>query len=313
MENLLVSFNILAPIMLLMGSGMLLRHLNILDAPAVSKLNAAVFRFFLPIMMFQNVRHSSLEAVNIRLPLFLALAVAIAFGLAFLIVPKIEKENSRRGVIIQGAVRSNFAVFGTAVAGAFCNKDELGIISIAAAVVLTVYGALSTVALSVYSEKGKTISVKKILLDIAKNPLVLGCVLGLFALFVKIKFPGFVESALNSVTAATSPVSFIGLGAFLTKDVFTGRGKSLFYGVFGKLVLLPLIFLPICAALGFRGAELAVCLAVFASPTATASFPMAQQMGGDGKLAAGQVAVSCVFSFLTMFLLITLLRAVNFL
>jgi len=44
--------------------------------------------------------------------------------------------------------------------------------------------------------------------------------------------------------------------------------------------------------LGFRGADLAVATAIFASPTATASFAMTQQMSGDDKLAAAVVVTS---------------------
>ena len=65
--------------------------------------------------------------------------------------------------------------------------------------------------------------------------------------------------------------------------------------------------------LGFRDAPLAVLLTVFGAPIAVSSFTMAQQMGGDDKLAGQLVVFSSIFSIGTMFLLIFFLREMAFL
>ena len=49
-------------------------------------------------------------------------------------------------------------------------------------------------------------------------------------------------------------------------------------------------------------------LTVFGAPIAVSSFTMAQQMGGDDKLAGQLVVFSSIFSIGTMFLLIFFLR-----
>lgn len=46
-------------------------------------------------------------------------------------------------------------------------------------------------------------------------------------------------------------------------------------------------------------------LSVFATPVATASYPMAEAMDGDGKLAAEFVAISTVTSVVTLFFWLT--------
>ena len=51
--------------------------------------------------------------------------------------------------------------------------------------------------------------------------------------------------------------------------------------------MVPLIFLSLAVALGIRDVSLAALIAVYASPTSVSSFPMAQQMGGNGDLAGG--------------------------
>ena len=61
------------------------------------------------------------------------------------------------------------------------------------------------------------------------------------------------------------------------------------------------------ALLGYRGAAMAALLAVFASPTAVASTPMAQTLGGNVKLAGEIVALTTAFSVITVFLFIAAL------
>ena len=75
---------------------------------------------------------------------------------------------------------------------------------------------------------------------------------------------------------------------------------------------IPVILLN-ALLLGFRDAPLAVLLTVFGAPIAVSSFTMAQQMGGDDKLAGQLVVFSSIFSIGTMFLLIFLLKELAFL
>ena len=77
--------------------------------------------------------------------------------------------------------------------------------------------------------------------------------------------------------------------------------------------LFPALFLGIALLLGFRNAPLAVLLTVFGSPIAVSSFTMAQQMGGDDKLAGQLVVFGSILSIGTMFLLIFFLKEMAFL
>ena len=76
----------------------------------------------------------------------------------------------------------------------------------------------------------------------------------------------------------------------------------------GLLILLPLALVAIAYALGLRGVELFLVIAVFATPVASGSYPMAQNMGGDGELAGQLVFLSTVISVFTLFGWILVLR-----
>ena len=71
-----------------------------------------------------------------------------------------------------------------------------------------------------------------------------------------------------------------------------------------RLVLLPLVMVSFAWAIGLRGVELFVILAIYGTPVATASYPMAENMGGDGPLAGQLVFASTVASLFTLFVFI---------
>ena len=61
---------------------------------------------------------------------------------------------------------------------------------------------------------------------------------------------------------------------------------------------------PFAWLIGLRGVELFQILMIFGTPVATASYPMAENMGGDGVLAGQLVFVSTAASLLTLFIFI---------
>ena len=71
-----------------------------------------------------------------------------------------------------------------------------------------------------------------------------------------------------------------------------------------RLVLLPAVMVALAYLIGLRGVELFLILVIFGTPVATSSFPMAQNMGGDGQLAGQLVFVSTVASLATLFVFI---------
>ena len=69
-----------------------------------------------------------------------------------------------------------------------------------------------------------------------------------------------------------------------------------------------LVMLTLGALLGYRGDTLVPILAIFGAPIAVSSYTMAEQMDGDGELAASLVVLTTAFSILTMFLFIFALK-----
>ena len=102
MENFLLSLNVVLPLFLEMALGYAIRCFRLVDEPTLRKMNNVVFRVFLPILLFYNVISTDIgTAFNGPLMLTAVLFVLGEFALCMALVPLLEKENSRRGVLIQ--------------------------------------------------------------------------------------------------------------------------------------------------------------------------------------------------------------------
>lgn len=167
MENLILSVNVVLPLFLLMSAGYLTKQLKLYDMNTHAVMNRLVFKLFLPVLLFYNIYETSLDAeIDGSVFIFAVVSVLVMFGLLFAVIPLVEKENRRRGVLIQGIGRSNFVLFGMPMAEMLCG-GEMATTSLLVAVVVPMFNVLSVIALEVF--RGGKVNLRKILLGIAKT------------------------------------------------------------------------------------------------------------------------------------------------
>ena len=197
MENFLLSLNVVLPLFLEMALGYAIRCFRLVDEPTLRKMNNVVFRVFLPILLFYNVISTDIgTAFNGPLMLTAVLFVLGEFALCMALVPLLEKENSRRGVLIQGIMRSNFVIFGLPVLVSLCGEgSNTGAVALVIAVVVPMFNALSVTALEIY--RGGKPNPLKILKSVATNPLILASLLGIVLLLLGVKLPNFLQKSLR--------------------------------------------------------------------------------------------------------------------
>ena len=176
-------------------------------------------------------------------------------------------------------------------------------------VVITIYNITSVIILELFNDEGThRIALRPLLVKLAKNPMLQGCCVGLACYLLGLRLPSALEKPISEFADMSSPLALFALGGTLQ---FKAIGKNLRYLVptlATKLILLPLALVAIAYALGLRGVELFLVIAVFATPVASGSYPMAQNMGGDGELAGQLVFLSTVISVFTLFGWIFVLR-----
>lgn len=310
MDDLLFSLNTVFPLLVMMAVGFTARRVGVIGESAARQINACVFKIFLPLLLCFNIVDTELGAsTDVRTLLYAFVTTLLCFGVLFFATPRLCRDHASCGVLIQGIARSNYAIFGIPLVMMMYPEGDTSIAVLMVAVVVPVFNVLSTVALMVFGgEKG---SPWRIVKGVLLNPLILGTLAGFLLWYFRVPIPSLIETPLRSLGSIATPLALFILGASLDFSKARANSKLLVISVTGRLVVVPLIFLSLAVALGIRDVSLAALIAVYASPTSVSSFPMAQQMGGNGDLAGGQVVFTTVFSILTVFLWVFVLKSLG--
>ncbi|MEG0688652.1 MAG: AEC family transporter [Hungatella sp.] len=306
MNSFSLAFSVVCPLFLMMALGYFLRRIGLFSEDFLRQLNKLCFGVFLPTILFINVYDSDFSvSFQPRLVIFAILCVVAMFAVLMLLVPRFEKNNLRRGVMIQGIFRSNYILFGLPMAASLFGASKTGTTAVLIAFVIPLFNLLSVVALEFF--RGGKADIKRILIGVITNPLILGALAAFAFLLSGIRLPHLLEQTVRDISKIATPLALIILGGSFTFSRLRPNRKHIVTAVSSRLLLIPLCFVTLSVALGFRGVELGALLAMFASPTAVSSFTMAQQMQADDELAGQIVVVGSLCAVITIFFWISLL------
>ena len=314
MNNIILAFGVVFPLMLMMSAGYALQRLRITDEHSLTIMNKLVFRVFLPLLLFLNIYslkpEEALNAENARLLIMTLLSILLAVALMQLTLPRIVRDKKKCSVIIQGIFRSNLVLFGIPIAASIYGEARIGIVSLLAAVIVPVFNILSVVVLEYY--RGSRVSIKKVVSGIIKNPLIIASAAAFLLLILRIKLPDLLVSHLSDMSKVATPLAFVVLGGTFRFKRLAVNLSYLITVVMGKLVLFPGIVFAVAIAAGFRGEALVALIGAVASPTAVSSFTMAVEMDADGELAGQVVIFTSIVSILTIFLWVLFLKSMGY-
>lgn len=312
-ESFMVALNAVAPFLILLSAGFLAVRTGLTDRAFMARLNALNFRLFFPFLMFNNVYSARPEDLpSVTLMIFGPVSVLLLIAVLLIAVPRIVKENPRRGTIIQAVFRSNFIIYGIPLTASVFGAERSSVCGMMVMIMVTLFNTAAVIVLEIFRDGGR-IRLKPLLLGLIRNPLLQGCAAGLLCWLLQIRLPDFIASPVSSLSSLATTLAMIALGASLVFDELKKNCRAVTAVLLVRLVLLPLIALPAAWLLGLRGVELFLVLMIFGTPVATASYPMAQNMGGDGQLAGQLVFVSTVASLGTVFLFIYVLSRLGLL
>lgn len=311
-SDLLFSLNIVLPIMLIIAVGFAARKLGLIGPEGIKQGNRCVFYIFLPLLLFSNIRNSQIDAgMDIKTIVYVIVTVLLCFGLLFYFIPRIARDRNTYGILIQGIARANYAIYGIPLVMLIYPNSDTSIAAIIVICVIPIFNVLSTIALMRYgSAKKRPID---IVLGILRNPLIIGTVLGLFFLLFQIPIPTVIDIPIQKLGSIATPFALFLLGTNMNFGESKSNLRILTFSVIARLVFFPILFLTGAVLIGIRDVSLATLIALYGSPTAVSSFPMAQQLGGDADLASQQVFFTTAFSGFTIFFWILILKSLGFL
>ena len=313
LSDLIFSFNAVIPIFLVMLLGLVVRRMNIVDASATKQMNSLVFKVALPIMLFKTVYGSDYsQMLDRKFMLFLIISVIAFFFICWLIAIKLIDDDKKKGAFVQGCFRGNYAILGIAL-----SAEVLGFMpSIAITgviIIVPLFNILSVIILTIYGEQ--KVESKNIVITIIKsivtNPLIIGIFAGIVLTLLNIEIIPLLNTPLGMVSSLATPFALLVIGASLDFSQVKERLKYTLAASALKLIIMPLIFVPLAILTGISTEGIVVLFVLYAAPTAIASYAMAAHMGTDEHLASNIVLLTSLISILTYTIGVYILRVIG--
>ena len=301
MENLIFSLNATIPIFLMMLLGMLFRKLGWMDEVFAAKMNKFVFLVPLPVLLFEQLATVDFSEVwDIKFILFCFVVTAISITISTLI-SLLWKDRSIKGEFIQATYRSSAALLGIAFIQNIYGTAGMAPLMIIGSVPL--YNIMAVVVLSFFKPGQKGMDkalIKKTLIGIITNPIIIGIVAGLLWSALKLPMPVILHKAVSSIGGVATPMGLMAMGAtFDIKKAF-GKIKPTVIATFIKLVGFVAVFMPLAVATGFRREKLIAILVMLGSATTVSSYVMAKNMGHEGVVSSSVVMLTTMCSAFTL-------------
>ena len=310
LQTLSYSFSVTGPIFLTLLLGAILSWKGFITDAFVDVGTRLVFNITLPSLLFISISKTNIEqTANLALIVYGVLATLGIYLLLELLAVRLVQPREDRGVVIQGAFRSNLAIIGLAYIVNAYGETGFAAASLYLAFVTMLYNVLSVVTLN--RSLNQLSSLIDRFMEIVKNPLILSILLALPVAWAEIPLPAVILKTGDYFAQMTLPLALLCTGASLNITAFRNESFNALLATAGKLLLAPLLFTAGALALGFRGIDLGIIFFMSSAPSAAASYIMVRAMGGNSGLAANIIALTTAGSLFITSAGITLLHGLK--
>lgn len=314
MENFLFSLNATVPVFLIIFLGWFLKEKKIISKEFVPTTNDLVFKILLPIQLFMDISSTDIRSmVDVKFMVFCFVSTVICIGLIWLFAVIFIKEKRSIGSFVQGAYRGSAAILGVAFSQNMYGNSGMVPMMIIASVPF--YNVMAVTLYTIYGEgerlHGKQF-VRKILLGIVKNPIIIGIVCGIPFALLNVQFPTMIDKTLSNLAGITAPLALLIVGADFEGAKAIKKLNLTIVATAIKLIVQPAIMLPIAILLGFRNQELVAIVIMLSAPTTVASYIMARSMKNDEVLSCSIVVLTTLFSSVTITAIIYILKSLQY-
>lgn len=292
--------NAVVPIVLLLALGALLRR-RLLPEPGFWRgLEWMSYRIFTPALFASSISTTDLTVIPL-VPLALSLVIPVVTVSALLIALRrpIRATGPQLTSLVQGSIRLNTYI-GLMFASAAHGPDGVATFALAAAVMVPLVNVISVGTLSVYGEAGGPRRRGGLWRELAVNPLIQGCAVGIALNVSGLELPAAAATTLGLLAAPALVCGTLVAGAALTLQFRLRDALDIGTSSVLKLVALPLGALALGTSFGINGATLASIVLICAVPTAPSAYVLASRMGGDTRLMASITGTQTIMAIVTV-------------
>ncbi len=264
--------------------------------------------------------------------LFSASGLLLFTIIGYVVLLFVKMPLNQKGPVHQSFTRSNFAMIGVSLAAFIGTRETNALLSLSAVLIIPLSNFISIIVLSIfYKEEKRHLDFVYILKTFFKNPLIIGVLTGIFFVVLKTYFVSennlpiilierdvpFLYNVIRLLSQTATPIALIALGAQFEFKTLSRSKKAIFTSVLFRnfiipisMVILTILLIPINE--NYR-LLIPTMIALYASPVAVSSVVMVQNLGGDEEVAGQLVVWTTLFSSVTIFGSIMVLRMLGYL
>ncbi len=304
MDSLIYSLNATMPVFLIMVVGWVLKQIGILTDGFVASADKFNFKVTLPLMLFTDLALTDIrEMFNGRYALFCAAVTTVMFFGTWIGAKLFIKDKSITGAFVQVCYRSSVAILGIAfITNIYGDPGMAPILIIGCVPLFNIYAVL--VLTFEAPEGGERVPlgehIKRSLINIAKNPIIISIILGVIAAAIGLKLPHIIEKTMTDIGSLASPLTLIAIGAGFEGARAIKKIKPTLIASAVKLVVIPAVFLAVSVKFGWRNQELVALIIMLGSPATPSCYIMAKNMNNDHVLTSSVIVTTTLLSSVTL-------------
>lgn len=296
-----ILLNVIGPLFLFIGVAVFLGHRFRPDPRGFSVI---LIYFFIPALVFRGISRSPLEGPEMAGLLGVVVGVMIVSVLLGLLIERWQHYDARTGgALVLSVLLMNAANYGVPV-----NVFAYGPEAEQRAIIYYVGSMIFGNAAAVYFASRGHGSLRKALRNVAGVPITYAALAGLIVNLADWTLPLPLERALNIAADGAIPGMLALLGLTLAHTHWNARWKPVLLAMGVRLVIAPLVAVPLALLFGLSGLSFQVAVTQSAMPTAVLTNALASQFGSDAELTAAATLASTLASVVTLTIIISLLR-----
>ncbi|NNG74979.1 AEC family transporter [Acinetobacter sp. ANC 4277] len=293
----------LFPLIILIAMGYIFKRTQFLTDEfwrGAEKLN---YLILFPVLLFNNLAYIKLELATIT-QVLLALFIIIIISALTLWVARVffHIPIARFGVYVQSQIRFNTYI-GLSIMSLLFGAQGMQMFAMMIALAIPLVNVISVLAFS----QGQGLKPIQILFSLIKNPLILGCVVGIIFNLLQLSLFSGLEQLFKILASMSLPLGLICVGAALQFAELKHDYPRLLLNTLGRLIVMPSLAYLICYVLNLNQFETIVLVVFFALPTASASYILTRYFHGDSQLMAGVISLQTLCFAVTFPVLMILL------
>ncbi|WP_339858533.1 AEC family transporter [Thalassospira alkalitolerans] len=252
------------------------------------------YYLLLPSLLMVEIYRADFSSGHAGTAVTVTLAATLGLAAALLLLrPLITRNTPLFTSIFQGSVRYNSYVL-LAVADALYGSDGLALAIVFVAIMVIATNMLGVIVLNAFA--GGTGSFKRILMGLAKNPIIIAAGAGAILNISNIHVPLPIENTAALFKTAALPLSLLSVGAGLRFVLDKQALGAIALSTTIKLAVLPFITGIALHLAGIDGMVLAMGVLYAGMPCAGNAYILARQLKGDAEAMASIVTIETLLS-----------------